>query len=115
MWTYTLLITMLGCTAVAATSFCVQAGVTTVVNIMVPEAIVSQGEVVLTRHKQADSWCLMEVESTKLYSFEVKSDELYGSSSRVSTVSIGFGDSQKRANIAHVQLPFLPSSESYRL
>lgn len=115
MWTHTLLITMLGCSAATATSFCVLAGVMTEVNLMVPEALASQGKVDLTRHKQVDRSLVSG--GNRKYSFEVKSDNLYGSSSRVTTNPIGFVDSQKRANVAHahVQLPFLPSSESYRL
>jgi hypothetical protein len=81
----------------------------------VPRALVGGGEVVLQKQKQADPWCLVEVGSTELNSFEVVSDELYGISSQVRTEPIGFEDLQKRSNIAHVQLPFLPSSESHRL
>ena len=109
-----LLITMLGCNAITAIDFCLAGGATTVVNIIVPGGV-SGGKVVFKQQKQAeDPWCLAEFGNSELYSFEVKSDELYGISSQVRTEPIGFEDLQKHANVAHVQLPVLQSAECYR-
>ena len=91
----------------------VQDGVTTVVNLKVPRALVSGGEMIFQQQKQADPWCLTQVGSTELYSSEVKGDELCGISSRVRTEPIDFQDLQKHANVAHVQLPFLQPAESF--
>lgn len=70
---------------------------------------------IFQQQKQADPWCLAQVRNTELYSSEVKGDELCDISSQVRTEPIDFQDLQKHANVAHVQLPFLQSAESYRL